>query len=64
MTPEEICEAIQQLTAEELVELNRLLAEWPGWGGAGVREPREPVPMSPGDRIAEALPDDYWESSE
>ncbi len=62
MTPEEIASAIRQLTMEELVELNRLLSDWPGWGG--VREPREPVPVSPGDRIAEALPDDYWESAE
>lgn len=64
-TPHEICSAIQSLTVEELIELKRLLGEqWWDEGGAGVREPREPAPVSPGDAIAQALPEDYWETAE
>ena len=52
MTPARLAQAIRGLTTRELLELNRLLRDLPGWGSAGVREPR--VPRKPLD--AEGIP--------
>jgi len=41
MTPHKLALEIQRLSARDLLELNRLLKDLPGWGG-GVREPRRP----------------------
>ena len=46
MTPRELASHIERLNARELAELNRLLGDMPGWGGASVREPRRPLPNS------------------
>ncbi len=62
MTPEQLAALIRQMPAEDLVELNRLLADDPGWGASGVREPRRPAPVAPGDSVA--LDPDYWETAE
>jgi len=43
VTPERIAEAISNLSVRQLTFLNRLLEDEPGWGGAGVREPRRPL---------------------
>lgn len=64
MSPEEIAAAIRQMSAPELLELGRLLHDDDGWWETvGVREPRNPAPQSPGDRLAQ-LPEDYWESAQ
>ena len=68
MKPQEIAEVISRLTAEELVELKRILDEGPGGGEfIGVREPRRPSPE--GDEAEgwpepAPLPEDYWESAQ
>jgi len=54
MTPRELAAHIQRLSARELVELNRLLRDLPGWGG-GVREPRRPRPRRPLDATGISL---------
>ena len=43
MTPAELAEHVKRLNARELMELNRLLRDLPGWGATGVREPRRPI---------------------
>ncbi len=43
MTPRELALHIERLNARDLVELNRLLRDLPGWDGIGVREPRRPI---------------------
>lgn len=42
-TPKELADHIKRLTVRELAELNSLLRDLPGWGTAGVREPRAPI---------------------
>lgn len=62
MTPEEIAEAIGHLTISEYNQLIALLNDEPP-PGTGVREPRTPLP-DPGGALAQALPEDYWETAE
>jgi hypothetical protein len=63
MTPEELAEHILGLTAPELIRLNEILYR-EGGGPVGVREPRRTPPKSPGDEIADELPEDYWETAQ
>jgi hypothetical protein len=64
VTPFDIARAISELNARDLRVLNQLLKD-SGMGDAlGVREPRKPKPESPGDAIANPLPEDYWETAE
>ena len=57
-----IATLIMNLTANELVELNKILGD--DFDLGGVREPREPAPESPGDAVAVDLPEDYWETAQ
>lgn len=54
---------VLELTAEELLALNKLISDGGGEALAGVREPRRPPPDV--DEAAVGLiPDDYWETAE
>ena len=44
MTPEQLAAEIKKLHPVELVRLNQLLRDLPGWGAGGTREPRRPTP--------------------
>lgn len=50
------------LSVDELRQLNSMLEEG-GGEAVGVREPRRPLPESPGDEIANDIPEDYWETA-
>ena len=64
MTPQDIAEAISRLTAEEIVELKRILDEGQGGEAVGVREPRRPAPEDEGWPEPAPLAEDYWETAE
>lgn len=63
--PEIIARLIRSLTAQEIVELRRLLGEEPEEGTAGVGAvipPNLPLKEDGAEVAFENWPDDYWES--